>query len=81
MISTEASWWDILNLKIYTTLGYIFKINYNKVTRESIRSFKQNCPKNNSNDKASNAIKRSQNTPNSILYSLKHSAHDVCSPV
>ena len=23
MLSTEASWWNILNLKIYTTLGYI----------------------------------------------------------
>ena len=26
MISTEASWWNILNLKIYTTLGYIVSL-------------------------------------------------------
>ena len=23
MVSTEASWWNILTMKIYTTLGYI----------------------------------------------------------
>ena len=26
MVSTEASWWNILNLKIYTTLGYIVSL-------------------------------------------------------
>ena len=26
MVSTEASWWNILNLKLYTTLGYIVSL-------------------------------------------------------
>ena len=26
MVSTEASWWNILNLKIYTTLAYIVSL-------------------------------------------------------
>ena len=26
MVSTEASWWNILNLKIHTTLGYIVSL-------------------------------------------------------
>ena len=26
MVSTEASWWNILNLKIYTTLSYIVSL-------------------------------------------------------
>ena len=26
MVSTEVSWWNILNLKIYTTLGYIVSL-------------------------------------------------------
>ena len=26
MVSTDASWWNILNLKMYTTLGYIVSL-------------------------------------------------------
>ena len=26
MVSTEASWWNILTMKIYTTLGYIVSL-------------------------------------------------------
>ena len=26
MLSTEASWWNILTMKIYTTLGYIVSL-------------------------------------------------------
>ena len=33
MVSTEASWWNILNLKIYATLGYI--INHEMFHQEA----------------------------------------------
>ena len=26
MVSTEASWWNILTMKIYTTFGYIVSL-------------------------------------------------------
>ena len=41
MISTEASWWNILNLKINTTLGYIVSqilLNLGHVFRSRIGS-------------------------------------------
>ena len=44
MVSTEASWWNILKLKIYTTLGYIVSLillNLGHVFRFHIVSWKK----------------------------------------
>ena len=49
MVSTEASWWNILNLKICTTLGYIVSLillNLGHVFRFRLTMRKRNtCPK------------------------------------
>ena len=52
MVSTEASWWNTLNLKIYTTLGYIVSLillNLKQYNQEFVYIFENRFDENSLN--------------------------------
>ena len=84
MVSTEASWWNILNLKIYTILGYIVSLillNFKSyVYLQKHINYTDDITVLCSDNNWSDAVDKIELGTNSINNSVKNKIYLLCPP-